>query len=79
MGSTLDLIITGVTQELETYINLTNPTAAVTQDRPLYTNIENGIGIFASRNSKKNLYNHYLYINDSLIANPITSNLGFYR
>jgi hypothetical protein len=78
MGGTLDLIITGVTQELETYISLTNPTAAVTQDRPLYTNIENGVGIFGSRNSKPKSYTLHPQTLDSLLTNQYTYNLGFY-
>jgi hypothetical protein len=48
--SSMELIITSITEEFNTYIGLTDPATGVVQDRPLYTNIENGIGIFTSRN-----------------------------
>lgn len=35
--------------DLNTYINLNKPSTGIVQERPLFTNITNGIGIFASR------------------------------
>jgi hypothetical protein len=36
-------------KELTTYIKLNKPTGSVAQERPTYTNIEGGLGVFASR------------------------------
>jgi hypothetical protein len=38
-------------KELTTYIKLNKPTGSVAQERPTYTNIEGGLGVFASRYS----------------------------
>jgi hypothetical protein len=35
--------------DLNTYINVNKPSTGIVQERPLFTNITNGIGIFASR------------------------------
>jgi hypothetical protein len=35
--------------DLNTYINLNKPSTGIVQERPLFTNITNGIGVFASR------------------------------
>lgn len=38
------------TEELQTYIEVSEPVTGVVQNKPEYTNIENGRGIFSSRN-----------------------------
>ena len=37
--------------ELSTYMEVSAPSSSVNQDKPSYTNIENGIGIFSSRDN----------------------------
>jgi len=37
------------TQELQTYINVNQPYSSIVQERPSYSNINNGIGLFSSR------------------------------
>lgn len=64
--------------ELNTYIEVTQPSNSIVQEKPSYSNIENGIGLFSSR---------FLQVIDSIqlsqrtkdeIANnPLTSDLGF--
>ena len=44
---TIELSIAG--SELNTYMEASAPSTTVNQDKPNYTNIENGIGIFSSR------------------------------
>jgi hypothetical protein len=39
----------GGTEELYTYSQLTAPNYGIAQERPLYTNVENGVGLFTSR------------------------------
>jgi hypothetical protein len=41
--------IAAANQELTTYIALNKPSASIAQERPTYTNIEGGLGVFASR------------------------------
>jgi len=39
--------------DLSTYIEVNEPTSSVVQEKPQYSNIENGLGIFSARYSKK--------------------------
>jgi len=45
----IDLIMTVGTSDLATYINVNQPITGIVQERPQFTNINNGIGIFSSR------------------------------
>tara|TARA_B110000240_G_C13512553_1_gene460653 strand:- start:7499 stop:8476 length:978 start_codon:yes stop_codon:yes gene_type:complete len=45
----LDIRMTVGTQELQTYINVNQPFSSIVQERPSYSNINNGIGLFSSR------------------------------
>ena len=45
----LDLIMTVGTQDLETYINVNLPITSIVQERPQFSNINNGIGLFSAR------------------------------
>ncbi|MFM9027671.1 MAG: hypothetical protein ACKOQ6_06715 [Bacteroidota bacterium] len=39
----------GGTEDLYTYSQLTAPSGSIVQERPLFTNVENGVGLFTSR------------------------------
>lgn len=39
-------------EELDTYMNLNGPSTSLVQERPFYTNIQNGYGVFSSRVAK---------------------------
>lgn len=43
------LVIWAGGEELSTYIQVANPSSSLIQDRPEYTNVENGFGIFSTR------------------------------
>ena len=45
----LDLVMTVGTEDLNTYIKINEPITGITQQRPQFTNIKNGIGLFSSR------------------------------
>ena len=45
----LDMLMTVGSEDLETYINVNKPITGIVQERPQFTNINNGIGIFSSR------------------------------
>jgi len=47
--STLQFIVEAGGKELNTYMEVNEPSSSIIQDRPAYTNITNGIGIFSSR------------------------------
>lgn len=45
----VQLIVTAGTLELSTYIDANKPSGSIIQERPVYTNITNGIGLFSSK------------------------------
>jgi hypothetical protein len=49
----IDVYISGGTEELYTYMQVTNENSGIVQDKPLYTNIVNGVGLFTCRNTRK--------------------------
>jgi hypothetical protein len=64
--------------ELNTYIEVTQPSNSIVQEKPSYSNIENGIGLFSSRFVQVvdsiRLTQRTL---DEISSNPLTSDLGF--
>lgn len=53
----VEFIFTVASEELSNYIEVTDPSNTIVQEKPIYTNITNGIGLFSSRT-------------DNTIANP---------
>lgn len=45
----IDLIVVAAGQELNTFIEVNKPSGGLVQDKPTYTNINNGLGVFSSR------------------------------
>jgi hypothetical protein len=61
----LTLIMTVGSADLETYINVNQPIAGIVQERPQFTNINNGIGIFSSR---------FTHVRNNVDLSPDTKN-----
>ena len=61
----IDLIMTVGTSALETYINVNRPITGIVQQRPQFTNINNGIGIFSSR---------FTHVRNNVDLSPDTKN-----
>jgi len=49
----LDFLFTVANDEFHTYLSLSEPVSGIVEDRPDYTNLENGYGLFASRYNKE--------------------------
>ncbi|MAW21696.1 MAG: hypothetical protein CMD16_04815 [Flavobacteriales bacterium] len=49
MFVSIDLIMTVGSEDLHTYVRVNEPITGIVQERPVFTNINNGIGVFASR------------------------------
>ena len=45
----LDLVMTVGSDDLKTYINVNKPFSGIVQERPVFSNINNGVGLFSSR------------------------------
>jgi len=48
----IDLVMTVGSEDLETYIDVNKPITGIVQERPQFTNVNNGIGLFSSRFTK---------------------------
>jgi hypothetical protein len=79
----VDYIISVGTDDLNTYMNVTAPSQTIVQERPSFTDITNGIGLFTAiyDNSKDKGSIRHLAVGtvmlDSLRSNYNTFNLGF--
>jgi hypothetical protein len=73
-----EYIFTVAATELNTYMEVTEPSLSLVQERPAYTNIINGIGLFSARFMKST---GSLFLSDQtkeeLKVNSHTQNLGF--
>jgi hypothetical protein len=47
-----EVLLTMGNDDLKSYIEVNSPATGIVQERPIYTNISNGIGLFASRGSR---------------------------
>ncbi|MFT7611439.1 MAG: hypothetical protein ACI9J3_000382 [Parvicellaceae bacterium] len=47
----IEFIVTAAADELNTYINVNQPVSGIVTERPTYTNVSNGIGIFSARST----------------------------
>jgi len=67
--------------ELYTYIQVNKPTTGIISDKPIFTNITNGIGLFTSRLSYKLPYKYQASEGtvDYISSSSITQNLKFYN
>lgn len=52
----LELIFTVGADEFNTYLEVNEPSSSIIQEKPDYTNIENGLGLFTSRLKQNRLY-----------------------
>jgi len=62
----IQLVITAGALELSAYIDANKPSNSIIQDRPVYTNIVNGIGIFSSKRTIRLNYFLNAFTIDSL-------------
>ena len=74
----MDYILSVAADDMNTYMEVTEPSTSVVQYRPPFTNITNGIGLFSSRYVNQiDSLRLGEYMVDSIRANPKTANLGF--
>lgn len=73
-----DMSYYGLSEELNTYLNVSKPSISIIQKKPEYTNVENGLGIFTSRNVWR-FQNRAFHVNTltQLTLSEYTRDLGF--
>lgn len=73
----VELIFSMGGDELSTYIDVNKPSSSIVQERPAYTNISNGIGIFSARYKKIYKFNIAPATRIAIINNEYTQLLNF--
>ena len=73
----VDFIFLVADNDLNTYLTINQPSNSVVQEKPEFTNINNGIGIFASRYTNTRSLDLSAKSLDSLGNGRYTKNLGF--
>jgi hypothetical protein len=78
----LDFFFSVAAEEFQIYQEVNRPSNSIVQERPLYTNIENGLGLFSARYNK-NLFDIDVtdFTIDSIACGQYTRglNFGYYR
>ena len=74
----VDVVVYAASEDLDTYISVTAPQSGLVQERPEFTNINNGLGLFSSR-LHVTLPNKYLTLGGmrELCHGPYTGGLLF--
>lgn len=73
----VEFIFTVAADEFYTYMEVNKPASGIVTEKPEYTNISNGIGIFSSRFEKSVPLDMHPISLDSLYNGHFTMNLGF--
>lgn len=76
-ADSLEYIINVGDEDLFTYLNVNQPSNTVAQERPQFNNVENGLGLFASRTTFTRKIELGDATTDSLRNNPLTIPLNF--
>lgn len=71
------ITLNAAAEDYTTYLDVSQPSNTVAQERPTFNNITNGYGLFSSRTSINRQLNIPLQLVDSLRVNPLTEYLGF--
>ncbi|MDD5570833.1 MAG: hypothetical protein PHD97_06710 [Bacteroidales bacterium] len=74
----LDLIIAVAHDDLTTYMDVNEPSNNIVQERPQYTNVTDGIGIFSSRYFDTNKKKFSTFSQDSLTSGIYTRYQNFF-
>jgi hypothetical protein len=76
-ADSLYFVVNAADEDLYTYLNVNQPSNTIAQERPQFTNIVNGLGLFASRNTYIRRLPIGPLTSDSLRNNSITEALNF--
>jgi hypothetical protein len=75
----IEVMFTSGSNDLNTYIQLSQPSLTVNQEKPFYTNLVNAVGIFTSRHTVTQLKPIGTQILNAMISDPLTAPINFKR
>ena len=76
-ADSLQFQINVAADDMTTYLNVNQPSNTIAQERPQYTNVENGLGLFSSRNSITRTKYIDDFTVDTLRRNPLTEDMNW--
>jgi hypothetical protein len=76
-ADSLQFQINVAADDMTTYLNVNQPSNTIAQERPQYTNVENGLGLFSSRNSITRTKYIDDFTVDTLRRNPLTEEMNW--
>ncbi|HXB11818.1 MAG TPA: hypothetical protein VNZ45_07525 [Bacteroidia bacterium] len=76
-GDSVHITMATGSQDFSTYESLSQPSLGINQDKPFFTDLTNGIGIFSARHTQTFSRTVTNPVDDSISTDPLTSNLGF--
>lgn len=77
-AESFDFIYPTASPDLSVYLDLTDPSSSLVEDRPVFNNITNGVGLFTSRNvSEINFVPLHSNTMKEILTNPKTQDLNF--
>lgn len=75
-----DLVFYGISDDFNTFLSVLKPSTTIVQKKPEFTNVENGLGIFTSRNIS--IFDN-LNFNETILpavqSSPFSEDLGFVK
>ena len=74
-ANNLELIVTAANENLSLFIGINKPSTGVVTEQPVFTNVEGGVGIFASRFSR-NLFS-YLSVHSTYVLKEGAETSGY--
>lgn len=77
IADSLQFQINVAADDMTTYLNVNQPSNTIAQERPQYTNVENGLGLFSSRNSITRTKYLDDFTVDTLRRNPLTEDMNW--
>ena len=73
-----DFTFYGISDDFNTFLSVAEPSISIVQKKPEFTNIENGLGIFASRNIRQYKDRNFnSVVVSALKQSELTKDLGF--
>jgi len=75
-----DFVFYGISDDFNTFLSVLKPSTTIVQKKPEYTNVDNGLGIFTSRNIT--IFDNLVF-NETILpqiqSSPFTEDLGFVK
>jgi len=77
-ADSIGVIFTTGSDDLNTYIQLSQPSLGINQDPPTFSDVKNGVGIYSARHTQNFKKSFSATVRDSIVMNALTAPLNFH-